>query len=218
MELEENLRNSIDYTVKLAEDFGRLLLLIVLSIIPIVNLVVVGYFSQVVEGSPGRKVPPPLKDFGETWFQGLRVALAAILYLIIPIIIFGLGWLTVWDARQWMSPMFVPHMFFLRLGLFAAIGAIVAFFISLLMVIGIVHMIKTDNFGNAFDFPKILKIIATIGYGKYFLWLVIIFLAALIVAAISSVPAIGWLISLALSPLYGVFASRSVSQIYADGS
>ncbi|MEM1518508.1 MAG: hypothetical protein QW789_05260, partial [Nitrososphaerota archaeon] len=65
MRLEENLRESFDYTSKLFKDIGRLAILIVLNIIPIVNFIVSGYFAKVIRESPKSNAPPPLEKYGE---------------------------------------------------------------------------------------------------------------------------------------------------------
>jgi len=217
MDLEANVRESANYAANVARDLGRLILLVVLSVVPIVNLIVIGYFVRVIEGSPRARDPPPLREFGETWFRGLRVAIVVVLYLIIPIIIFGMGWFAVWNPREWMPPMGFHFGLIARLGALAVLGLIITFLVSVIMFMAVVHMIKTGDFGRAFDLRAILGIISGIGYGKYFLWVVIIALVALIIAAISSIPVLGWLISLVLSPLFGVFVSRSASQLYAEG-
>jgi hypothetical protein len=46
------LSRAIDFSVKLTKDLGNLLILIVLSIIPIVNFIVIGYFAEIVWQNP----------------------------------------------------------------------------------------------------------------------------------------------------------------------
>ena len=49
MDLSDNLTNSFAFAKKLFSDFGRLVILIVLDLIPIVNLIVTGYASRVLK-------------------------------------------------------------------------------------------------------------------------------------------------------------------------
>jgi len=60
-------------------DIGRLILLIVLNIVPIVNFIVVGYAVKVVRETPSSNEPPALRGYVEMWIQGLKVTVAAII-------------------------------------------------------------------------------------------------------------------------------------------
>jgi hypothetical protein len=88
------------------------------------------------------------------------------------------------------------------------------FLIAIIATMGIVHMIKNDQFGKAFAFKEITETIGRVGWGKYILWLIIIFVIGAIFGAIGNIPWIGWLISLILTPPYVVFISRSAGLIY----
>ena len=48
MDLPDNLSNSYEYAKKLFSDFGRLVILIILDLIPLVNWIVVGYAARVL--------------------------------------------------------------------------------------------------------------------------------------------------------------------------
>jgi len=98
------------------------------------------------------------------------------------------------------------------------VGLLLMFFISIIMAMAVVHMVKKDSFGKAFAIGEILDIIGKIGWGTYILWLILIFVCALIVGAIGSIPLIGWLISLIIAPIFGVFVSRSASLVYSEGA
>jgi len=84
------------------------------------------------------------------------------------------------------------------------------------MAMAIVHSVKTGSFGKAFAVGEIVKIIGKIGWGQYVIWLIVMFIFAIIVGAIGAVPVIGWLISIIVSPIFGVFASRSAALMYTD--
>jgi hypothetical protein len=43
LDLPDNLRNSYEYAKELFSDFGRLVILIILDLIPLVNWIVMGY-------------------------------------------------------------------------------------------------------------------------------------------------------------------------------
>ncbi len=88
MRIEENLGDSYNYTVKLFKDIGRLAILIVLNIIPIVNFIVAGYFARVVRESPRGESPPPLERYGELWVDGAKIFVVTLVYMIVPIVLF----------------------------------------------------------------------------------------------------------------------------------
>jgi len=98
------------------------------------------------------------------------------------------------------------------------IGVILMFFLAIILAMAIVHMVKHNSFGKAFAVGEILAVIRKIGWGKYILWLIVIFVCALILGAISMIPLIGWLISAIISPVFGVFASRSATFMYSEGA
>jgi len=209
LKLDENLGASIEYTKKLFIDLGRLVILIVLSFIPIVNLVVAGYAWRVIRESPSSKDPPPLERYGEMWVNGLKIAVAAFIYMIIPIIIIfsGVG------IRGAFFPVLTAA------GIIAIlVGIAIAFFLAIILATGIIHMIKNNSFGKAFAFGDILAVIKKIGWGKYIGWIVIIFILAIIVAGIGSIPLAGWLIALVIHPIFNVFVARSAALIYCEGA
>ena len=214
MDLGGIIENSLEYAKKLFSDIGRLIILIVLDIIPIVNLIVVGYFAKVVRESPSSKEVPKVEGYGQMFVQGLKLAVVGILYMIIPMILilsgvafagYGYGY----GYGFWsMGP--------LGIGL-AIVGVVAAFFIAIVAAIGIVHMIKQNSFGKAFAFREIVKIIGRVGWGKYLAWIIVVFVLALIVGGIAAIPAVGWIISLIISPIFGVFVARSAALVYNEG-
>jgi len=161
MKLEENLGTSIEYAKKMFANLGRLLILIVLNFIPIVDFIVGGYMWRVVHESPSSKDLPLLERYGEMWVNGLKVLVASIIYMIIPIIIILFGALGL-VARMWTHGL--QLRFLTATGIITIlVGVIIAFFLSIILAMGIVHMIKHNSFGKAFAFSEILAIIKKIG-------------------------------------------------------
>jgi len=99
-----------------------------------------------------------------------------------------------------------------------AIGVAIAFLVAIVMFMALIHMIRNNNFGKAFALGEILDIIKRIGWGKYLLWLTIIFASGIFLSAIGLIPYVGWLISLIIDPLYLVFTARTASLIYSEGA
>jgi len=214
LDLSQIVGNSFEYAKKLFSDLGRLAILIVLDIIPIVNLIVMGYMTRVVRDTPISAEPPPLRDYGDMFIQGLKVAIVGIVYMLVPIILVALGFGAFIFGAFGMG-MFFPTFGALGIGLFI-VGMILAIGIAIIMAMAIVHMVKNNSFGKAFAIGEVLGIIGKIGWGKYILWLIIMFIIAVVVVAVGSIPAIGWLISLIIGPVFLVFFGRSAALIYSE--
>jgi hypothetical protein len=82
----------------------------------------------------------------------------------------------------------------------------------------IVNMLKKDSFTEAFAIGKIMDIIGKIGWGSYIVWIIVIFICGAIVAAIGALPAIGWVLSFIIAPIFGTFVARSASLVYSEGT
>jgi hypothetical protein len=214
LKLDVNLTDSIDYTKMLFADLGRLLILVILDIIPIVNFVVLGYLGNVMKEPRDSKQLPPLENYFELWIQGLKIFVASIVFMIIPLIL-AIPFIFL-VALAWIS---IP--FLATVGWFLAIvlvigGVLLAFFLAIILVMAIVNMLKKDSFGKAFAFGEIFGIIGKVGWGTYILWLLIIFVCSIIVAGIGGIPMIGWLLSLLIAPIFGVFVARSAALVYSE--
>jgi hypothetical protein len=205
MDLSDNLNRSASFVGKLFSDAGNLLILIVLGIIPIVNLIVTGYFARIVRENP--EEPPKLSDYGKLFIDGLLVAIAAIIYMIVPIIILGVGIAFSIGGYAFYSPMSLLSSL-LSSGL-VIVGVILAFIFAIFGVIAIGNMIRTGNFSKIFAFSENWQLIQRIGLGNYILWLVVMFVIGLIAATIGS--AIHWVVGSILGALLEVFYGKSLA-------
>jgi len=84
--LSENLSFATDYTRRFFDRAGDLLLLFILTLIPLVNILTLGYLGRVVSDSSASKQPPKLDRYGDMFVDGLKVLAAAIIWAI-PIIV-----------------------------------------------------------------------------------------------------------------------------------
>jgi hypothetical protein len=226
MDLSDNLSNSFEFARKLFSDFGRLVILIVLDLIPIVNLIVTGYASRVLKESPGADSPPKLENYGDMFIDGLKIAVASIIYMIIPLLLIAAGvgsffaTMVMEGGTNLMPGQFKPAYTGLLTGTgiaLALVGVVVAFVMLILLAAGIAHMIKTGKFGKAFAFGEILSVIRRIGWGKYIAWLVLIVIIAAIVGAVAGgIPVVGWLIAAIIGPAVTVFYFRSLGLLYSE--
>jgi hypothetical protein len=224
--LSDNLTNSFAFAKKLFSDFGRLVILIVLDLIPIVNLIVTGYASRVLRESPGADSPPKLENYGDMFIDGLKIVVVSIIYMLIPLILIAAGVGSFFVAMvteggpNFMPGAFKPAYMGLLSGTgiaLALIGVLVAFVMLILLAAGIAHMIKTGKFGKAFAFSEILNLIGKIGWGKYIAWLILVVILAAIVGAIAgAIPVVGWLLGAIIGPAVTVFYFRSLGLLYSE--
>ena len=217
MNLSENLSNSFNYAKKLSSDGGRLVILIVLNVIPLVNWIVLGYAAHVLREAPASLAPPKLEKYGDLFTDGAKVSIASLVYMIIPsaLVIFG--------AVSMGAGIFGSESAGLVLGglgiVLLLVGLLLAFVFLIFLGVGIAHMVKTGKFGKAFAFGEILSIIGKIGWGKYIGWVIVTAIIAFVVGGLaSSVPYVGWLISAVIAPFLSVFIFRSLGDLYNDGA
>ena len=228
MDLAENLSNSFEYSKKLFSDAGRLIVLIVLDIIPIVNWIVVGYATKILKESPGSDAPPKLEKYGELFIEGGKVFLASLIYMIVPSILIGAGMgsfiaaMVMRGGSDFMTKGFKFSEIFLFGGigiLLVLVGVVLAFVILIFLAAAIAHMVKTGQFGKAFALGEILSLIRKIGWGKYLGWIFLVIVIAVIVGAVGgAIPFVGWLLRAIVSPILAVFLFRSLGLLYSEGS
>ena len=217
MNLSENLNNSFNYAKKLLSDGGRLIILIVLNLIPLVNWIFVGYAARVLREAPASEAPPKLEKYGDLFTDGAKVSIASLIYMIVPLVLIVAG------AVSMGAGIFSGESASLTLGglgiFLLLIGLLLVFVFLIFLGVGIAHMVKTGKFGKAFAFGEILSIIGRIGWGKYIGWAIVTTIIAFVVSGLASyIPYVGWLLSAVISPFLFVFISRSLGDLYNDGA
>jgi len=207
MDLSDNLNRSASFVGKLFSDVGNLIILIVLGIIPIVNLIVTGYFAKIVRENP--EEPPKLSDYGKLFIDGLLVVIAAVIYMIVPIIILGVGLAFSPGGYAFYSPTPMSLLASLLSSGLVIVALILAFVFAIFGVMAIGNMIRTGNFSKIFAFSENWQLIQRVGLGNYILWLVIMFVIGLIAAVIGSM--IHWIVGSILGVLLEVFYGKSLA-------
>ncbi|MGP8068679.1 MAG: DUF4013 domain-containing protein [Candidatus Bathyarchaeia archaeon] len=221
MNLGDNLKDSFEYAKKLFSNASRLIILIVLSLIPIVDWIVIGYQARVLRESPGTGTPPKLEKYGELLVDGAKVFFATLIYMLIPLIFIIVGGVSTFSGLMPTSgPVLATGLVLGGAGVvILVIGIILMVLLLIILAVGVAHMIKTGKFGKAFAFGEILSIIRGIGWMKYLGWIVVVVIIAFVVSAVSGlIPLVGWLISAILQPILGVFVFRSMGLLYNEGA
>ena len=106
-------------------------------------------------------------------------------------------------------------------GLFL-LGILLMIAISVIGNIGIANMAHTGEPGAAFRFGEILRIIGSIGWGRYIIWWIILIIISLLFAAVGTllgiIPIIGVLVYvLLIAPYAFIFQFRATGLIYREG-
>ena len=228
MDLAENLSSSFEYARKLFSDIGRVIILIILDLIPLVNWIVVGYAARVLKESPGTDAPPKLEEYGALFVDGAKIFFASLIYMLIPLLLIGAGVgsfvaaMLAAGGPDFVLRGFTPSAMFLFGGtglVLVLIGVVVAFLMLIVLAAGIAHMIKSGKFGKAFAFGEIFGVLGKIGWGRYLAWVILVaIIAAIVGAVVGAIPYVGWLVSAIIGPALMVFFFRSLGLLYSEGA
>ena len=219
--LGDNFSESLEYTKKLFSDAGRLIILIVLSVIPIIEWIVLGYMARVLKESPGTGTPPKLENYGQLFVDGAKVFFATLIYMLVPTVLVIIGVAgTFASFMRFQSPTVAPALLIGGAGVvILLVGIVLAILLLIVLAVGLAHMIKTGKFGNAFAFGEIFRIIRGIGWVKYLGWLVVtVIVGTVIFGILSVIPFVGAILAAIVQPIYYVFVFRSLGLLYNDGA
>ncbi|MFZ0442919.1 MAG: DUF4013 domain-containing protein, partial [Methanobacterium sp.] len=182
MNINENIRDSLQYPVK---DWIKMIILGIILIIPIVNFIGLGYFLRIIKSNlAGLDELPDFKGVGELFIDGIKILIVCIIYAIVPLIFYALsvvfaGSATVpssTTASSVLSFNYLPAFTGISL-VFFIISAIFAIIISIFAYMSIAKMAYHDSkIGAALRYHEILDRIATIGWGNYILWWIVLML------------------------------------------
>jgi hypothetical protein len=209
MDFGQMLTESYEYTKEAL--WGKWEKWILLIISGIIFPLLLGYGMEVMRG---KKPAPPLENWGKLFVDGLKLFVVEIIYAI-PVIILLLL-LVGASILSFISG--EPRVIFAAIGAFIVgiiVIVIVAVLIGLVSTLGYVRLSRTDRMGEAFNFNAIFDHVGKIGWGNYFVaLLVMVIVIGVVEVIISLIPVIGMLINLILIPAYTIFAYRYITQIY----
>jgi len=212
------ISDSFEYTREaLVGKWMRWVLLTIVSIIPIVNFISLGYMMEIYRGT---KPAPELEDWGTLFMDGLKLFIVALIYMIPVIVIFaifgGIGFLGMAASGDGDSALAAGAIASLMGGIFLAL--IVALVISIIAAVGVVRFTRTGSISEAFNFSAILETIGKIGWVDYIIALVVLFITVAVVqfvmGLLSSIPVLGWIISLFITAALLIFEARYLTLIY----
>jgi hypothetical protein len=223
MGLSDNLNQAAQYTGSIFQRIGELIILLIISIIPIVDFIAIGYYARIVRDNPSSKNTPKLERYTDMFVEGLKIIVVAIIWaLIIAIIaiIIAIPLIAAAFLTNITNPSnFLSVGWIFAFGSFFLIFGVIAFFVGIIAFMSIIHMVKKNSFGKAFAIGEIIGMIGKIGWLRYLAFFVVAFIASAVVGTISgALGPIGWIVGGLLSVLLGLFISRTIGLMYDNAA
>lgn len=213
MEIGENLGESFEYSKEaLVGKWKRWILLVIIGIIPIVDLILLGYTIRVLRGT---KPAPELEDYGQLFVDGLLYMIISIIWMIpaiiVAVILIGGSFIAMISA-----PDTVIIAALAGLGIGFLITVIVSFILGLFATIGFVRFARMGKFGEAFAFGEIKDTISKIGWANYIIALIVAnIVVGIVMGILVAIPIIGWpILFVILLPFVSIFSARYISNLY----
>jgi len=206
----------------------KLLLGLLVSIVPILNLAWNGYLVQLVRNvSEDVEFPlPEWSDFGDKFVKGLILFLAVILYalpVVIVVIVMGLGGLATGLSTDGNITDTVASIF---AGVGILLGClIVIYFLALTFYLPAVyvHFSRVGTFGSCFEIGKIFNLISA-NIGEYLTAWIVSLLFGLVLGVIASVVfsillvivCIGWILAVVLWGFLAVWPTAVIAHMFGQ--
>lgn len=227
MNIVDNITSSLKYPLN---DWVKILILTIISIIPIVNFMSAGYMLRIIKSTlAGIDEVPEFDELGELFIDGIKILIVGIVYMIVPIILFIIAALLSAPAAtiDYSSgySYYVPFTAMSGLSIILMlIGFIVEILVLLVYYPAIVNMALYDSeIGAAFRFSEILERISAVGWGNYILWIIAILITSFIVGIILGIVGvilmiilIGFLVLFAAGAYLTMFQARSIGLLFSE--
>jgi hypothetical protein len=227
MNINENITDSLQYPIK---DWVKIILLGIILIIPIVNLIGLGYYLRIIKLTlTGLDELPDFERVGELFIDGIKIFIICIIYSIIPLIFYALS--VAFARSETVSSSTITSSIFSSYlpGLtgislvFLIIAFILALIISIFAYMGITNMVYHSGIGAALRYSDIVNRIAAIGWGNYILWWIVMTLIIIVAGVILSIVGgillyfiLGFLVLLLGYSYLIIFQARSVALTFAS--
>ena len=223
MGLSDDLNQAAQYTGSIFQRLGELLILVIISIIPIVNFIALGYYARIARDEASSKSAPKLERYTDMFIEGLKIIVVTIIWAIIIgtiASIIAIPFIAVAFLNIFTNPTtFLAAGWIFAFGSFAVIFGIIAFLLGIFAFMGVIHMVKTKSFGKAFALGEIYGVIGKIGWLRYLAFFVVLFIAGAVESAIAgALGPIGWVVTALLSVLMGLFFSRTIGLLYDNAA
>ncbi|MDO5845838.1 MAG: DUF4013 domain-containing protein [Methanocorpusculum sp.] len=187
---------------------GRWIGMAVLYLIPIVDFIVTGMFLKIF-----RKEEVDFSNAGKSFVQGLLAFIIQLIYMIIPLIL-GMVLLgaSLIPAITTGGVAGVANAITGGLSIASLIiTLVVAIIFALIMTPAIVSFAR-GGFGDAFKFSNIFAMIGKVGWGKYILSIIVLFLVLLVVGVVLGficlIPILGLIVFILAMPFIQIWTYK----------
>jgi hypothetical protein len=191
--------------------------------VEIVTLVIVGVLlslfasGYVVRIYRGTKPAPDFDNWGELFFDGLKMVIVTLLWLL-PVFIIILCVIGLAAGMAAAGPGSGSLLFLALILIGILVAIIIAIIVSLFSTMAVIRFARTGSITEGLRFSKVKEHIEKIGWGNYIVAVVILTVVRIIVAVViaipSLIPIVGDIITLVVSPLLLVFTARYYTQVY----
>ena len=193
-------------------NYKKWLMLVVATIL--LGIPLFGYLMKVLRGE---NPSPEVEDWGTLFVDGIKYLAVALIYAI-PLIIVGI--LIIRAVVEGMTAGTLADMM-TAFGLIVVglvIMVIIAIFIAVFEIIGVVRIARTGSIREAFNFNEILVTIKKLGWGQYLIAVGILIITGFIMEIIFNVlmiiPVLGGIICLFLIAPFALFIARYICLLY----
>jgi hypothetical protein len=209
MEIGAILSDSLEYTKEGL--MGKWMKWILLIISVIIFPLILGYMLKVLKGTTPA---PEIDDWVGMFIDGIKVIIVEFIYMIpVLIVMFLLAGGSALGMVSQDPGVAMAAFGAAMLGILVAI--ILAVIISLIALIGMVRLARTDSIGEAFNFSAILDTIGQIGWVTYIIALIVLYIVIGVISFILSlIPFLGMLLIFILYPAFYIFSARYISLLY----
>lgn len=188
----------------------------ILLIIPIINLIIGGYYIKTLRGSiEGKPGLPEWDDWGDLFIKGLMVAIIGFIYMLIPLIVLFVSIGGAVTAA-------ISSGDFSAASISAIVGGSMFSMVLMLIVCLVLPMAlsiyaKEDSIGAAFRIGEILSRIKSVP-GDYIISIIVLYALLFIVNLFATIPIIGWVIVIFANFYITLVASKMFGEVYASSN
>jgi hypothetical protein len=209
MDFGDMIGDSFEYAKDaIAGKYKKWLMLVIATIL--LGIPLFGYLMKVLRSE---KLSPEVEAWATLFVDGIKYLVVALIYAI-PLIIVGVLVVRAGVAGIMSGNSADLMATFGQIAAGLVIMFIIAIFITVFEIIGVVRFARTGCIGEAFNFNAILVTIKKLGWGQYLIAIGILIITGLIMEIIFNVlmiiPLFGGLICLFLIPPFALFIARYI--------
>lgn len=178
-----------------------------------------GYCVRIYRGV---KPAPDFTDWTNLFFDGVKLAVVCLLWVLPLFIVLAAGALFAFVTFVSSQTSTAPNMVILLFILFLIVVECVLLVIAMLFgILGAVRFARMGSIREGIRFFAILTTIRTMGWLTYIISLIVFIVVAVVYAIItgilSIIPFIGWVLVIIVAPFFSIFMARYFTLVYDQG-